>query len=67
MPKSLGNAEIARRTAEAERAAERGQTCEAAALYQRLGMDIQSACGRFDPRALDAFELVARTIARASE
>lgn len=56
--------EITRRMAEAERAEEDGDWREAARLYDQLGKDIQARHGRFDPRALNAFEGVARSIGR---
>jgi len=56
--------EITRRMAEAGRAEENGDYQEAARLYARLGKDIQAQHGRFDPRALDAFEGVARSIGK---
>ena len=56
--------EITRRKAEAERAEEDGDYREAARLYDRLGKDIQARHGRFAPRALDAFEGVARSIGK---
>jgi hypothetical protein len=56
--------EITRRMAEAERAEEDGDWREAYRLYDRLGKDIQARHGRFDPRALDAFEGVARSIGK---
>ena len=56
--------EITTRMAEAERAEEDGDYREAARLYDQLGKDIQTRHGRFDPRALDAFEGVARSIGK---
>jgi hypothetical protein len=56
--------EITQRMAEAERAEEDGEYREAARLYNQLGKDIQARHGRFDPRALDAFEGVARSIGK---
>ncbi|MFJ8538151.1 hypothetical protein [Streptomyces sp. NPDC093591] len=54
--------EITRRMAEAEQAEQEGDYRKAARLYDQLGKDIQARHGRFDPRALDAFEGVARSI-----
>ncbi|MFE4051222.1 hypothetical protein [Streptomyces sp. YIM B13518] len=53
--------EIARRMAEAEHAETEEDYREAAHLYLRLGKDIQAQHGRFDPRALAAFEGMARS------
>jgi hypothetical protein len=53
--------EIASRMAEAGRAEADGDYRQAGRLYARLGKDIQARHGRFDPRALDAFEGVARS------
>ena len=58
--------EIASRMAEAERAETDGDYREATRLYNRLGKDIQARHGRFDPRALDAFEGVARSIRKSA-
>jgi hypothetical protein len=58
--------EITRRMAEAEQAEEEGDYREAARLYQQLGKGIQARHGRFDPRALDAFEGVARSIRKSA-
>jgi len=58
--------EITRRMAAAERAEQDGNYREAAHLYDQLGKDIQARHGRFDPRALDAFEGVARSIRKGS-
>jgi hypothetical protein len=56
--------EITQRMGEAERAEEDGDYREAARLYDQLGKDIQARHGRFDPRALEAFEGVARSIGK---
>jgi hypothetical protein len=56
--------EITRRMAEAGQAEEASDRREAARLYDQLGKDIQARHGRFDPRALDAFEGMARSIER---
>lgn len=56
--------EITTRMAEAERAEEDGDWREAARLYDQLGKGIQARHGRFDPRALDAFEGMARSIGK---
>jgi len=56
--------EITRRMAEAARVEEEGDYREAARLYDQLGKDIQARHGRFDPRALDAFEGMARSIGK---
>ena len=58
--------EVTQRMAEAEWAEQAGDFREAARLYQQLGMDIQAQHGRFDPRALDAFEAVARSIRKST-
>ncbi|MFC9429271.1 hypothetical protein [Streptomyces sp. NPDC056987] len=58
---------IDRRMADASRAEEQGEYREAARLYNQLGKDIQAACGRFDPQALDAFEALARSISKGAE
>lgn len=59
---TLTQEEIDRRMAKAAQAAEGGDHRTAAHLYDQLGRDIQSEHGRFDARALDAFEGVARVI-----
>lgn len=64
---NLTNTEVARRMATAGQAEERGSYREATLLYNQLGKDIQADCGRFDPRALDAFEGVARSIRKGAE
>jgi hypothetical protein len=53
--------------AQAQQAEQQGRYREASRLYAQLGKDIQSAFGRFDPRALDAFEGVARTVRAGAE
>ena len=58
--------EIASRMAEAERAEADGDYRAAYRLYNQLGKDIQARHGRFDPRALDAFEGVARSIGKTT-
>ncbi|MFE6354365.1 hypothetical protein ACFVOO_16205 [Streptomyces rochei] len=58
--------EITSRMAEAQQAEESGNYREAARLYNRLGKEIQARHGRFDPRALDAFEGMARSIGMGS-
>lgn len=50
--------------AKAALAEQEGRYREAARLYDQLGKDIQAQHGRFDPRALDAFEGVARSIGK---
>ncbi|PWI16023.1 hypothetical protein DI272_19005 [Streptomyces sp. Act143] len=62
MSESLTDQEIERRMAAAAQAAEQGRSRTAVHLYDQLGQDIQARCGRFDPRALDAFEAMARVI-----
>ncbi|WP_225825618.1 hypothetical protein [Streptomyces naphthomycinicus] len=54
--------EIESRMAEAGQAEEEGNYRQAARLYNRLGLDIQAEHGQLDPRALSAFEGVARSI-----
>ena len=56
--------EITRRMAEARQAEDNGDYREAARLYDQLGKALQAQPGRFDPRALDAFEGVARSIGK---
>lgn len=58
---------IDRRMADAAEAEEQGQYREAARLYSQLGTDIQATQGRFDSRALDAFEGMARAIHKGAE
>lgn len=58
--------EITRRMAEAESVEAEGDYRGAARLYNQLGKDIQARHGRFDPRALDAFEGVARSIGKTT-
>lgn len=62
----LTQEEIDRRTAEAADAEAEGDYRTAARLYDELGKDIQRECGRFDARALDAFEGVARSIGKGA-
>jgi hypothetical protein len=64
---ALTDAEIERRMTEAAEAADQGQYRTAAHLYDQLGKDIQTEHGRFDSRALDAFEALARTIRKGAE
>lgn len=59
--------EIASRMADAAQAEKQGQYREAASLYNQLGTDIQTHHGRFDSRALEAFEGVARAIRKGAE
>ncbi|MBZ3908283.1 MULTISPECIES: hypothetical protein [Streptomyces] len=63
----LTNAEIERRMADAAQAEEEGRFRDASGLYDQLGKDIQAHHGRFDARALDAFEGVARAIRKGAE
>lgn len=58
---------VDRRMADAARAEEQGKYRKAVHLYNQLGKDIQAEYGRFDPRALDAFEGVARAIRKGAE
>lgn len=60
--KSLTTAEIQRRMDQAAQAYDQGDRRTAARLYDELGKDIQAQHGRFDSRALDAFEHMARVI-----
>jgi hypothetical protein len=60
-------AEIEQRMADAAQAEEQGRYREATHLYDQLGRDIQVRCGRFDPRALYAFEGLARAIRKDAE
>ncbi|MFE9381398.1 hypothetical protein [Streptomyces sp. NPDC006855] len=59
-------ADIDDRMTEAAQAEERGRYRDAALLYAQLGKDIQARFGRFDPRALNAFEGVARSIRKSA-
>ena|GEM_PF-5889129 len=52
---------------EAAQAERQGKYRDATLLYDRLAKDIQAHCGRFDPRALDAFEGVARAIRKGAQ
>lgn len=45
----------------------RGEYREAARLYQQLGKALQAKHGRYDPRAIDAFEKVAIAVRLGSE
>ncbi|MFJ6752409.1 hypothetical protein ACIQNI_30120 [Streptomyces sp. NPDC091266] len=64
---NLTDAEVKRRMTNAAQAEEQGRFREAARLYDQLGKDIQTYHGRFDARALDAFEGVARAIRKGAE
>ncbi|MER0477156.1 hypothetical protein ABR737_02080 [Streptomyces sp. Edi2] len=63
----LSDAEVELRMANAAQAEEQGRFRDAARLYDQLGQDIQTHHGRFDARALDAFEGVARAIRKGAE
>ena len=63
----LTQAEIGRRMADAAHTEKQGRYREATHLYDQLGKDIQARHGRFDTRALDAFEGMARTIREDAE
>ncbi|MFF1737221.1 hypothetical protein [Streptomyces sp. NPDC058247] len=63
----LTEAEVQRRMAEAAQAEEQGRYRKATHLYDQLGKDIQARHGRFDSRALDAFEGMARAIHKGAE
>jgi hypothetical protein len=52
--------------AEAEQVEQEGDYREAARLYDQLGKDIQARHGRFDPRAIDAFEGMSRSIRKSA-
>lgn len=56
--------EITQRMDQAGQAEQDGHYRKAARLYDRLGKDIQARHGRFDPRALDAFEGMVRSIGK---
>ncbi|MFJ4837158.1 hypothetical protein [Streptomyces sp. NPDC088746] len=62
----MDTTEITRRMEEAVLAEERGQYDQTIRLYDRLGKDIQARCGRFDSRAIDAFEGMARSIHKST-
>lgn len=62
----MDSTDVDRRTAEAATAEEQNRFRDAALLYAQLGKDIQARYGRFDPRALDAFEGVARSIRKSA-
>lgn len=64
---NLTDDEVQQRMADAEEAEEQGSYRKAARLYDQLGRDIQAHHGRFDARALDAFEGVARAIGRGAK
>ncbi|KOU43579.1 hypothetical protein [Streptomyces sp. WM6378] len=63
----LTEAEVERRMADAAQAEQEERFRAAARLYQDLGKDIQTHHGRFDARALDAFEGVARAIGKGAD
>ncbi|WP_165484863.1 hypothetical protein, partial [Streptomyces kasugaensis] len=63
----LTAAEVGRRMAEAATAEAQGQYRAAAHLYGQLGKEIQARFGRFDSRALDAFEGVARAVRKGAK
>ncbi|MEU8704190.1 hypothetical protein [Streptomyces sp. NPDC048565] len=58
--------EITGRMEEAAQAEESGQYDQAISLYDQLGKDIQVRVGRHDPRAIDAFEGMARSIHKST-
>ncbi|MFP3119539.1 hypothetical protein [Streptomyces sp. Iso 434] len=58
--------EIKRRTDAAVEAEQAGDYRQAAQLYDQLGKDIQAQSGRFDSRALDAFEAMSRAISNSA-
>ncbi|MET7435778.1 MULTISPECIES: hypothetical protein [Streptomyces] len=58
--------DIESRMADAHRCEEEGDYRQAARLHNQLGLDIQRLHGRFDSRALDAFEGVARSIRKST-
>ncbi|MFB4424819.1 hypothetical protein C5F59_027535 [Streptomyces sp. QL37] len=62
----MDSTDVERRMAEAATTEEHGRYREAALLYAQLGKDVQARYGRFDPRALDAFEGVARSIRKSA-
>lgn len=63
----LTSAEVERRMADAAQAEKEGRFRDATRLYDQLGKDIQACHGRFDARALDAFEGVARAVRKGAE
>lgn len=63
---TITNEEITQRMAAAAHTADQGRYREAAHLYQQLGKEIQAAHGRFSPRALDAYEAMARAISASA-
>ncbi|OEJ20948.1 3'-5' exonuclease [Streptomyces subrutilus] len=60
--KPLTAAEIQRRMDHAAHTYDQGDGRTAARLYDQLGKDVQAQYGRFDSRAIDAFEEMARVI-----
>ena len=62
----MDSTEADRRMAEAANAEEQSRYRDAALLYNQLGKDIQACFGRFDSRALDAYEGVARAIRKGT-
>ncbi|OKI50333.1 hypothetical protein [Streptomyces sp. MJM1172] len=60
--KPLTAAEIQRRMDHAAHTYDQGDARTAARLYDELGRDVQTQYGRFDSRAIDAFEEMARVI-----
>ncbi|MFE4304871.1 hypothetical protein ACFRR6_02145 [Streptomyces sp. NPDC056891] len=63
----LTAADAKRRMADATLAEQQGNYREATKLYEQLGKDIQAQGDRFDPRALDAFEGMARAISKGAQ
>ncbi|MGC4947757.1 hypothetical protein ACLQ2N_16370 [Streptomyces sp. DT224] len=59
--------DVDRKAAEAADAETRGDFRTAARLYQQLGTALQGEHGRFDPRAVDAFERSARAVRKSAE
>lgn len=55
--------EIQQRTDAAEALGKSGDARGAAHAYDQLGTLIQQRCGRFDPRAIDAYEAMSRWVA----
>ncbi|MEU3640009.1 hypothetical protein AB0H23_27795 [Streptomyces albogriseolus] len=55
--------EIQQRTDAVEALGKSGDARGAAHAYDQLGKLIQQRCGRFDPRAIDAYEAVSRWVA----
>lgn len=60
--RGLTQEEIDCRMDEAAQAEQQGDYRTAARLYDALGKDIQNRLGRFDSRALDAYEAMCRVI-----